>query len=232
MRLKELFCPLYRNMYRCHRFAHSKACPDEYRQFYLYEPHDFESFLDKTEIVSLDFETTGLDAKKDHLLSAGGISIIKGCIDFNSAFHFFVNNSEFIKEDSALINHITPEKVLKGKSEREAVTELFERLSGKIVLTHCAFIETSFLKAMAGLKKNAPLPFYVIDTMAIERRLLRLDENPDLRLFAIRKRRALPDYEAHNALSDSLATAEVFLAQLKDIFGKDRPELKKLKSYL
>ena len=208
MRLKELFCPLYRNMYRCHRFAHSKACPDEYRQFYLYEPHDFESFLDKTEIVSLDFETTGLDAKKDHLLSAGGISIIKGCIDFNSAFHFYVNNSEFIKEDSALINHITPEKVLKGKSEREAVTE------------------------MAGLKKNAPLPFYVIDTMAIERRLLRLDENPDLRLFAIRKRRALPDYEAHNALSDSLATAEVFLAQLKDIFGKDRPELKKLKSYL
>lgn len=232
MRLKDLFNPLFRHQYSCRRFYKSEACPELFKEYYLFDIKEEDGFLDSTEIVALDFETTGLDAKKDHLLSAGGISIIKGRIDFNSAFHFYVNNSEFIKEDSALINHITPEKVLKGKSEREAVTELFERLSGKIVLTHCAFIETSFLKAMAGLKKNAPLPFYVIDTMAIERRLLRLDDNPDLRLFAIRKRRALPDYEAHNALSDSLATAEVFLAQLKDIFGKDRPELKKLKSYL
>lgn len=232
MRLKDLFNPLLRNQFFCRRFYKSKACPELFKEYYLFDIKEEDGFLDKTEIVSLDFETTGLDVEKDHLLSAGGISIIDGHIDFNSAFHFYVNNSAFIKEDTARINHITPEKVLMGKSEVEAAQDLFKRLSGKIVLTHCSYIETSFLRVMAGLDKNAPLPFFVLDTMAIERSLLRIDQNPDLRMFAIRKRRGLPEYDAHNALSDSLATAEVLLAQLKDIFGKNRPALRKLLGYL
>ena len=58
--------------------------------------------------------------------------------------------------------------------------------------------------------------------MSIERNLRRSEPNPDVRLVSIREKRGFPAYEAHNALVDSLATAEVFLAQLKDLFGNKR----------
>jgi DNA polymerase-3 subunit epsilon len=57
--------------------------------------------------------------------------------------------------------------------------------------------------------------------MGIERALNRTSNHEDVRLFAIRERRGLPAYDAHNALVDSLSTAEVLLVQIKDIF-KDK----------
>ena len=55
--------------------------------------------------------------------------------------------------------------------------------------------------------------------MEIERKLNKANPNIDVRLSSIRERRKLPEYEAHNALIDSLATAEVFLAQIRDVFN-------------
>ncbi|WP_418135139.1 hypothetical protein [Psychromonas sp. GE-S-Ul-11] len=40
----------------------------------------------------------------------------------------------------------------------------------------------------------------------------------DNRLTAVRKRYQLPQYNAHNALVDSLATAELLLAQIARIY--------------
>ena len=38
------------------------------------------------------------------------------------------------------------------------------------------------------------------------------DQTGDLRLFNLRPRYNLPRYKAHNALSDAIATAELFMA--------------------
>ena len=58
----------------------------------------------------------------------------------------------------------------------------------------------------------------VIDTQAIAKRTLeRRDQTfrpQELRLAALRRRHHLPRYRLHNALSDALAAAELFLAQL------------------
>lgn len=231
MSFLDIFNPIYRHQRRCRHFAASKKCPEYIRKFYLADMPKSESYIDELEIVSIDFETTGLDPYSDYLLSAGGISILENRIDFNTSFHFYVNNSEHIKRDAAEVNHIRPENLAEGKEPGEAALELMEKLAGKVVLTHCRFIETGFLKRQLDLKDSDPLPFLVLDTMAIEKTLHRATPNLDVRLFAIRKRRNLPSYGAHNALVDSLSTAEVLLAQMKDIFGSHRAVLKKLLSY-
>jgi len=64
--------------------------------------------------------------------------------------------------------------------------------------------------------------------MCIERKINHNDCVEDVRLVSIRERRKLPTYEAHNALVDSLSTAEVLLCQIKDIFSKRRPSLAEL----
>ena len=97
-----------------------------------------------------------------------------------------------------------------------------EKISGKIILVHCSYIECGFIRKILKLRKKDPLPFLVLDTMEIERKLNMANPNIDVRLSSIRERRHLPEYEAHNALIDSLATAEVFLAQIRDVF-KNKP---------
>jgi DNA polymerase-3 subunit epsilon len=56
----------------------------------------------------------------------------------------------------------------------------------------------------------------IIDTLEIAQRAFQRRNHTiqpgDLRLFNLRPRYNLPQYKAHNALSDALATAEVFLA--------------------
>ena len=57
----------------------------------------------------------------------------------------------------------------------------------------------------------------VVDTFALERRHMeRMGTYPrgeDLRLARVRERYGLPRYSNHNALSDALACAELYLAQ-------------------
>ncbi|MGN1281126.1 MAG: exonuclease domain-containing protein [Succinivibrio sp.] len=210
---------------RCLKFAKSKWCPENLKEFYTRELPDADSYVDECRFTSIDFETTGLNPNDDYVLSIGGISLCHGVIDFTTSFHFYVNNSKYIKKDSAVINQITPEQLLDGKDPIIAMTELLDRIAGGIVLMHCKFIETSFIRSTLGLKSRDPLPFISLDTMSIETWLQRTQTYKDVRLAAIREKRGLPSYESHNALIDSLSTAEVFLAQEKDIFKNKRPTL-------
>lgn len=78
----------------------------------------------------------------------------KGAIDFTTSFHYYVNNSKFIKKDSAVINHITPEQLEQGKEPVTAMIELLDKISGGLVLMHCMYIETNFIKSTLGLRKK------------------------------------------------------------------------------
>lgn len=177
--------------------------------------------LDDLKFTALDFETTGLNFAEDCVLSFGGVDLQQGQIDFASGFHHFVNNAEQVKKGSAIINQITPEQLTSGLSPAEAVRFLCRRLAGRIIICHAAVIERTFLLKLLGLGPEFALPLIFLDTLKIERSLmhrgLRTDE---LRLDVIRQKRGLPAYVCHNALADSVAAAEVFLAQVKDVFGK------------
>ena len=225
MSLFSRFTPIEIHRRRCLKFANSKNCPEYLKAFYQREPPNANSFIDECHFTSIDFETTGIDPNKDYVLSIGGICLRKGAIDFTTSFHYYVNNSKFIKKDSAVINHITPEQLEQGKEPVTAMIELLDKISGGLVLMHCMYIETNFIKSTLGLRKKDPLPFISLDTMAIERQLHHDASVEDVRLSAIREIRGFPAYEAHNALVDSLATAEVFLAQEKDVFKNKRPYL-------
>ncbi len=225
MSLFSRFTPIEIHRRRCLKFATSRNCPDYLKAFYERELPNANSYIDECRFTSIDFETTGINPDRDYVLSVGGICLKKGVIDFTTSFHYYVNNSKFIKKDSAVINQITPEQLEQGKEPVTAMLELLDRIAGGLVLMHCMFIETNFIKSTLGLRRKDPLPFISLDTMAIERKL-HLDATvEDVRLSAIRERRGFPAYEAHNALVDSLATAEVFLAQEKDVFKSRRPYL-------
>ncbi|GGG77016.1 exonuclease domain-containing protein [Corynebacterium pelargi] len=171
--------------------------------------------LDELNLLAVDIETTGFDAKRDHLISIGWVPINGGEIQLSGAGYTVVK-SEHTVGDSATIHQLTDAMVAKGVEQQTALELFLEALESRVLLAHFASLETSFLDVLCQQYFNAPLRAPVVDTFALERRHMeRMGTYPrgeDLRLARVRERYGLPWYGNHNALSDALACAELYLA--------------------
>lgn len=179
-----------------------------------------------TRFVALDLETTGLDPLRDEILSIGLVDLRAGRIDLGTAEHHLVMPSRAIPERSAVIHQITDDQAALGRPLSEVLPGLLARLAGGVLLGHHVRIEREFLDAACRRLYGAGFLIPVADTEALIRRWLEQRNQPfngrDLRLHALRQRYGLPRYKAHNALTDALATAELFCAFVakRDFGGK------------
>ena len=168
------------------------------------------------EFVALDLETTGLDASHDEILSIGLVSLKAGRIELASAEHDLVVPMGPIPEASATLHHITDDSAATGTALVEVLPRVLSRLSGRVLLGHHVGLERAFLDAACRRLYGAGFLAPLADTETlIQRWLERRNEafgGHQLRLHALRERYGLPRYKAHNALTDALATAELFCA--------------------
>lgn len=171
----------------------------------------------ETEFLAIDLETTGLDVRRDLILSIGSVVLRGKRIDLGSARHRVVRIDRSIPEASAVIHQITDDQAAGGLELEDVMSELLESLAGRVMIAHHATIERGFLGNACRRLWGAGLPVPVVDTQVLARRLFERRQIPfkgsDLRLHALGDRYNLPRYGAHNALSDALAAAELFLAQ-------------------
>lgn len=162
-------------------------------------------------------ETTGLDPRKDQMLSVGHVLIRGGRIELASACHRTIRIDRAIPEASAIIHQITDDQAARGEELEAVVAGLLAALTGRVMIAHFAQIERTFLGAACRRLYDRDLLVPVVDTQALalsgfERRNASFKPS-DLRLHRLGERYNLPRYRAHNALSDALAAAELFLAQ-------------------
>ena len=96
------------------------------------------------------------------------------------------------------------------------------RMAGRPMLVHYSPIEQNFISAACEHLYGAPFVTPIIDTLEIGQRVFErrnhLIQPGDLRLFNLRPRYNLPHYKAHNALSDAISTAELFLAMADNLY--------------
>ena len=171
----------------------------------------------ESEFLAIDLETTGLDVKRDLILSVGYVTVRGKLIDLGSACHQVVRIDRSIPEASAVIHQITDDQSAGGLELEDVLAELLGHLAGKVMIAHHASVECGFLGNACRRLWHAGLPVRVVDTQVLARRTFERRQIPfkgsDLRLHALGDRFNLPRYGAHNALSDALAAAELFLAQ-------------------
>ena len=187
--------------------------------------HDFlsvpfpseETCLSDLPILSVDFETTGLNAVTDKLLSVGFVSIDKRKIKLGSCYHQIINTKHLLDADNVIIHQITDQQKSQGESLQVVVEALLKALAGKVMLVHYARIEKQFLRQACLELYGVSPPLIILDTLAIAKR--KLDQRDiaydpqELRLSALRHKHNLPNHFAHNALNDAIATAELLLVQ-------------------
>lgn len=174
--------------------------------------------LDRAPLLAVDVETTGLDPDTDHLVSIGWVPVTGATIQLAGAGYAVIKGAPgFSVGSSATIHHLTDDVVAAGISADEALTRLHDALTGRMMLAHYAVLEQGFLAKLHRDVRGERIRFPVVDTFEIERRHMeRMATYPrgeDLRLPRVRERYGLPAYTNHNALSDALACAELYLAQ-------------------
>lgn len=171
--------------------------------------------LEEVEFLSVDFETTGLNSKKEAILSIGYTHLRGGRVMLKESGHRVIRINIPLCEKSVAIHQITHERMEAGVALHDALEELMQLLPGKVMLVHCAPIEKGFLAAAIKRVYNCKLPFLWVDTLEIERKRLDRGVTPvqanRLRLGNLRNDYKLPRYGGHNALEDAIATAELFM---------------------
>jgi DNA polymerase III subunit epsilon len=176
--------------------------------------------------VALDLETTGLDPMSDAILSIGLVEIHRQRIDLSSACHVLLRADRPIPEQSVIIHRITDDQAADGERLESVLPGLLARLAGKVLVAHHADFEMRFLGQACQRLYGAGFLMPVIDTQRIARRGLERGNQvigpQTLRLAECRRRHGLPRYRLHNALSDALACAELFLVQMGQ-HGDNRP---------
>lgn len=183
--------------------------------------------------ISVDFETTGFYPENDRLLSVGYLPLSKQQLILSEAVETYIQSSEKIKPETAVINHIVPEMLENGSPLHEVMDKLFSAITGKVLIAHGCDIEKRFIDYyLAQHFKLPPLPLLWVDTLSIEKSFIMHKGNQksaDFRLASIRKRHGLPEYPAHGALIDAVATGELYLALLKKRFAGGTPCFRRLK---
>lgn len=187
------------------------------------------------EMIALDLETTGLDARRDHIVAAGWVMMRDERIVMASAREVRVQNSAAGGVgQSATIHGIVDSDLVDAGTAEEMLEQLLPELAGRVIVAHAAPIERGFLGALLRRLGGVPLPNPVVDTMAVERKLLEgtggtvRELHGDLTLDACRARHGLADYQRHSAGADALACAELLLAQLARLGGAREVRLREI----
>jgi len=166
--------------------------------------------------LALDLETTGGDPERDEIVSFGWVCMDGTRIDLATARHRVVRLQGAVSAASAAIHRITDDESARGCSLEAALDELLGALAGRVLIAHRAETELGFVARACQRIYGARIVIPAVDTLRIavriEQRQQRALRRGTLRLHALRHKYNLPRYRAHNALSDALSAAELFLA--------------------
>lgn len=222
-------------------FLHMKAQLSKDRRlknFYHHGTYHDETKLTDIEFVALDFETTGLDAKKNSIISIGLVHFNLQRIYCRKVRSWYIDPQDHLEEESVVIHGITHSDLNKAPDLLHILEQLLDELAGKVVVVHYRHIERDFLNSNLHALINEGIVFPLVDTMQIEAGILRKKSKgvmswfkkskpQSIRLANTRLRYNLPTYAPHDALTDAIATAELLQAQIKYHFSPET-EIKKL----
>lgn len=182
-------------------------------------------------LLAIDLETTGLDPAKDVILSTGYVPVDDLALSLSGVGGMLVSVDAEVGQ-SATIHGLTDDYLAAGRPLAEVLDDTLDAMTGRVLLAHHAAVERDFLVRAIEQVHGVKVSFESLDTMKLGYTILTrgFDDEPrgeDLRLWRMRGRYRLPRYRGHEALTDAIACAELFLAEIAEI-GLDTP-WKKLK---
>jgi DNA polymerase-3 subunit epsilon len=162
----------------------------------------------------VDLETTGLDPRRDEVISFAAVPVEGGRVVAGAAVRGLVRPAAPPAHRSVEIHGLRTADLAAAPSAPEALRPLATALEGRVPVAHAAWIERDFLAPhLRALGVRRLRPF--VDTGELWRLLCIERRQPDpgvCSLAAVAHGLGLPSHRPHEAEGDALTTAQVFLA--------------------
>lgn len=175
--------------------------------------------IDEGCYVVVDTELTGLDYKKDSIVSIGGIKMTGGRIEMGKTFYKIVSPKMPLTSKSVVVHGITPSDVRGKPSIDSVMDEFIDFCNGYVVVGHFLSLDLKFLNKELKRLSHRPLENPVADTFRIHDWIRHHNGDfsrhfggmtGDRDLFSIAKKYKIQVSETHNALMDAFITAQLF----------------------
>lgn len=180
--------------------------------------------LQEYDFVVFDTELTGLNRRRDEIISIGGVKITNLQIDLSTAYHQYIRPTRLDPTEATLIHRITPEQLKDAPTIDEVLPE-FIRFAGKNLLVgHYVGLDMSFINKVCQDLLAGTLHNPGIDTMRMAQGYKRIllghyhDHAATSNRYTLQdlgEEFNLPRFESHDALEDAMQTAYLFLFLIK-----------------
>lgn len=168
---------------------------------------DLTKPVEGSTFVVLDTETTGLNPKRDRLVSVGALKVRNLSLDLSEAFYRIVR-AEGLTKRSVEVHGITEEEIKKlGRPEEEVVRELLLYSKGSVLVGFNLRFDVGFIERVSEKYFGLPLLHYKLDVLSLWKRR----GSHKVSLADLARELDVPVANLHSALEDAFITALIFL---------------------
>ncbi len=178
---------------------------------FLFAPYEGD------EVVVFDTETTGLNVKKDEILSIGAVKVKGNTILTSQTFEVFVKPSFAISKKSITIHRIRPCDVENALEPQKAVEAFLEFIGPRPLVGYYLEFDTAMIEKYTKPWLGITLPNKRIEISGLyfDKKIPLIPQGDiDLRFDTIMRELKLPKMGKHNAVNDAIMTAMIYLKLL------------------
>ncbi len=173
----------------------------------------FDEYIDG-EYVVYDTETTGLNPKKDEILSIGAVKIKDNKILTSETFEIYLKPSGNIDEKSITIHHIRPCDLQSASEPLEAIEKFLYFIGSRPLVGYYLKFDIAMIERYVRPWLGIKLPNEQIEVSGLyfdKKTVLISQGHIDLRFDKIMQDLNIPNMGQHNAVNDAIMTAMIFL---------------------
>jgi len=179
---------------------------DMYQDNLFLEQKQIGQYLMDHDVVVFDVETTGLEASRCEIIEIGAVKISKGKII--ETFETLINPSQEIPDEITKLTGITADMVAKSPDITKVMPDFYKFCYGCTIMAYNIDFDYKFISVW-GQKQG-----YVFDNRQIDVLYLARAFVPGLKNFKLStvcKKLGVSLENAHRAVHDAMATAEVVI---------------------
>jgi len=169
--------------------------------------------------VVMDTELTGLDVKKDSIVSVGAVAMNGTKIILGETFYEMVCPETALRSESIVIHGIMPSEVVGKPTFGAVLDDLLKFCKGSVIVGHFFSLDLKFLDKEMKRLQRTKFRYPVADTLKTHEWMQdqsrgsrgqydACEENKDL--FSLANKYHIQVSAAHNALMDAFITAQLF----------------------
>ncbi|OAD44815.1 3'-5' exonuclease [Polaribacter atrinae] len=183
---------------------------ESYTQCFKEKPN---AEVENIRFVVFDTETTGLDIKKDRILSIGTIAVISNTLKVSDNLECYIKQ-DLYNIETVKIHGILKEGTINKITEKEAIIQFLEHIKNAVLVAHHAAFDVAMINQALKRLHLPKLKNKVLDTGHLFQKLKLDTSKKHFSLDQLTLLFNIPQHDRHTASGDAFITALLFVKLL------------------